>query len=205
MTLGDIFLANFPPDENGWTEIIYMEDLIKIDKDFWTTNGSDWSRKGSAIYNKYNIRRFNAKELGIKSVPWSTKRVTWNKIIAIQLQGFREKPENHSIPNEVRKALAKQPCVVLGVITSDMEIDHKDGRYFSEKYTLDDFQPMSKAANDAKREHCKRCRANNCRFDAKTLGYNISFIEGDFDTPSCPGCYWYDPVAFRQALMKGEK
>ena len=105
----------------------------------------------------------------------------------------------------VKVALKGKPCVVLGVVASEMEIDHKNGRYDAESYTLDDFQPMSKAVNDAKRQHCQRCINNKCRFDAKTLGYTVSFIEGDFDTPSCPGCYWYDPIAFRQALMKGEK
>lgn len=194
MTLCEEFLANFPPDENGWTKIITLDELLIINPNFKSNNGCQWARKGSKLDNKYNLVRFQAKDMGGKG----------NRVVAFQLQGFKEKAENHAIPAEVRRALKGRPCVVLGIVTSDMEIDHKDGRYFSDKYTIDDFQPMCKAANDAKREHCKRCRNNKCRFDAKTLGYPISFIKGDFDTPLCPGCYWYDPVAFRQALMKGE-
>lgn len=195
MTLCEEFLANFPPDENGWTKIVTLDELLVINPKFKSNNGCQWARKGSMLDRTYNLIRFQAKDMGGKG----------NRVVAFQLQGFKEKIENHSIPAEVRQAFKGLPCVVLGVVTSDMEIDHKNGKYDSENYTIDDFQPMTKAVNDAKREHCKRCNSSNCRFDAKTLGYPISFIEGDFNTPSCPGCYWYDPVAFRQALMKGEK
>jgi hypothetical protein len=34
---------------------------------------------------------------------------------------------------------------------------------------LEDFQPLSKAANDAKRQHCKICMRTGERFDAKKL------------------------------------
>jgi len=37
--------------------------------------------------------------------------------------------------------------------------------------TLEDFQPLSKAANDAKRQFCKECRRTRKRFDAKLLEY----------------------------------
>ena len=194
MTLSEEFLLNFPPDENGWTPIIKLDELLAINPNFKSNNGCQWARKGSKLDNTYNLKRFQAKDMGGKG----------NRVVAFQLQGFKEKAENHSIPIEVRRALKGRPCVVLGVVTSDMEIDHKNGRYDSESYTINDFQPMSKAANDAKREQCKRCISSNCRFDAKTLGYTISFIEGDFNTSTCPGCFWYDPVAFRQALVKGE-
>lgn len=196
MSLTDIFLENYPPDETGTTEIAWIEDLIQIDPRFQTNNGCQWARKGSALDNKYILRRFNAKEMGITSV-------AWNRIVAIQLQGFKKNKENHNIPAEVRLALRGKPCVVLGVISSDMEIDHKNGKYDSENYTIEDFQPMTKAVNDAKREHCKKCNASGCRFDATILGYPISYIEGNENSPFCQGCFWYDPIVFRKALMKG--
>ena len=195
MTLGQIFLANFPPDENGWSKIVSLEELEKLNPKFNTKNGCSWGRDDAAWLRPYNFKRFHANEVGGKG----------NKTVAFQLQGFKNISKNRAIPASVKAALKGKPCVVLGVAASEMEIDHKNGRYDAENYTLDDFQPMSKAVNDAKRQHCQRCINNKCRFDAKTLGYTVSFIEGDFDTPSCPGCYWYDPVAFRQALMKGEK
>lgn len=196
MSLTEIFLEHYPPDENGVTEIAWIEDLVKLDIRFQTNNGCQWARKGSSLDKTYIIKRFNAKEMGLSNV-------AWNRIVAIQLQGLKEKIENHTIPIEVRNALKGKPCVVLGVVSSDMEIDHKNGKYNSESYSLDDFQPMTKAVNDAKREHCKKCNASNCRFDAKSLGYPISFSEGDKNSPFCQGCFWYDPLAFRKALMKG--
>ena len=189
----DIFLENVSVDENGCTDIIYIEDLVAIDERFKSNNGCQWARKGSKLDNIYILKRYHANELGGKG----------NKVVAIQLQGFRDKAENHSIPAEVRKALAGKPCVVLGIVSSEMEIDHKNGKYDTEEYSIDDFQPMTKAVNDAKREHCKKCNACGIRFDATILGYPVKYIEGNETSPSCRGCFWYDPVAFRLALMKG--
>lgn len=193
MKLYEIFLQNYPVDENGWTEIAYREDLIKLNPGFDTKNGCSWARDDAAWLRPYIMKRFHANELGGKG----------NKTIAFQLQGFKDIAKNRSIPAEVKKALSGKPCVVLGVVTANMEIDHKNGRYDQDEYTIDDFQPMSKAVNDAKREHCKKCIATNCRFKASTLGYKIDFYEGDENSPSCVGCFWYDPIVFRNSLMKG--
>lgn len=187
-SLTDIFLDSVTVNADGWTDIIKLEDLIQIDERFICTNGCHWARKGSRLDNYYNLKRFHANELGGKG----------NKVIAIQLQGFKENKENHSIPNEVRKALAGKPCVVLGIVTTDMEIDHKNGRYDSKEYTIEDFQPLCKTANDAKREHCKRCNESKIRFKATTLGFPVDYIEGDETSESCVGCFWYDPILFRQ-------
>lgn len=43
--------------------------------------------------------------------------------------------------------------------------------------TLEDFQPLSKPANDAKRQFCKECKRTGIRYDAKQLGYTVSFTE----------------------------
>ena len=193
MSLADIFLQNYPPNEQGWTEIGFIQDLILLDPKFQTNNGCQWARKGSSLDKKYNIKRFQAKELGGKG----------NRVVAVQLQGFKENPENHIIPQNIKKFYKNQPCVVCGVISSDMELDHKDARYQTSNYTINDFQPMTKANNDAKREHCKKCLATNCRFDATLLGFSKSYIEGDKNSPFCKGCFWYDPKAFRQQVMKG--
>jgi len=69
--------------------------------------------------------------------------------------------------------------------TSKPECDHKDGRRDDPRLndpklvTIDDFQPLSKAANNAKKQHCKECRSTNKRFDAKRLGYSISQWAGN--------------------------
>ena len=95
--------------------------------------------------------------------------------------------------------------------TSNPEVDHKDGRKNDERVMLNqdqqlsDFQPLSKAANDAKRQYCKDCKSTNLRYDAAKLGYPISFYKGTEhydDTNKCIGCFWYDPIEFRKHLKE---
>ena len=94
-------------------------------------------------------------------------------------------------------------CVVLD--TSNPECDHKDGRLDDprlsdvKRQTISDFQPLSHAANAAKRQHCKSCRETGKRFDARKLGYKMAQIKGDEDyNGTCVGCYWYDPKKFNE-------
>ena len=103
-------------------------------------------------------------------------------------------------------------CVMLGVNgTSEntrIEIDHKDGRKNDarvsgqETQRLEDFQPLCKAANDVKRQICKRCKESNKRWSAKNISGNpYDFYEGgeDYDAAlGCQGCYQYDPVEYRR-------
>ena len=76
----------------------------------------------------------------------------------------------------------------------------------NENQKLSDFQPLSKAANDAKRQYCKECRASGKRFDAKLLGYPMSYYEGvaehQGEENACIGCYWYDPLEFKRHLIE---
>ena len=69
---------------------------------------------------------------------------------------------------------------------------------------MDDFQALSKAANDAKRQFCKECRRTGIRYDAKKLGYPVSYYEGNEqhngNEDVCIGCFWYDPIEFRKHL-----
>lgn len=101
--------------------------------------------------------------------------------------------------------------MVLG--TSNPEVDHKNGwknnmdvmkNLSTQRY--EDFQPLSKAANDAKRQFCKECRKCGKRYDAKQLGYPISFYKGginhDKTATGCEGCFWYDPIEFRKHLIE---
>jgi len=108
--------------------------------------------------------------------------------------------------------ISQQRCIILGTNRScdhKVEVDHKDGRKDNERImntstqVLEDFQPLSKPANDAKRQFCKKCKETNLRYDAKLLGYSVSFTFGDInytDELRCVGCFWYDPIAFRQKL-----
>lgn len=190
MTACDIFIENYI-DKDGYSDTIYIDDLIaKFGDQFKSNNGCQWARKGSKLDKQYNLIRFQAHELGGRG----------NKVVAVKTEGFRETIENHNIPTSVKTAMKGKPCAVLGVITSDMEIDHKNGKYNVEQYQDNDFQPLSKSVNDAKREHCKRCNSSGCRFKASTLGYVVDFIEGDENSSTCQGCYWYDPQLFNQII-----
>lgn len=69
------------------------------------------------------------------------------------------------------------------------------------KVTIDDFQPLSKAANDAKRQHCVECRETGIRFDAKRLGYSVSQVRGNgLYNGTCVGCYCHDPIFFNREM-----
>lgn len=96
--------------------------------------------------------------------------------------------------------------------TSNPEADHKNGMknedrvMRNEDQRLEDFQPLSKAANDAKRQYCKECMRTGIRYDAKKLGYPMSYYKGAAehhnDPNACEGYYWYDPLEFKKHLIK---
>lgn len=130
-----------------------------------------------------------------------------NAITHVELHGFNKQPKQRRIAPRIREALEGQRCRVLGV--SKVQIDHKDGRYDDAQVGdvstqgADDFQALSPAANYAKRAHCKRCAETGERFDAKSLGYTVSQVKGNGEyRGTCVGCYWYDPHAFNQSLVK---
>lgn len=93
-----------------------------------------------------------------------------------------------------------------------IEIDHKNGRKNdlrvsnTDTQLLEDFQPLCKAANDAKRQICKNCKETNKRWSAKNiLGNPYDFYQGDenySEELGCVGCYQYDPVEYRKSSVK---
>ena len=135
------------------------------------------------------------------------KKGKGNRTTHVELQGYAEVSKQKPIPIGIRREITAKRCVVLG--TSKPECDHKDGRVDDPRFsdvnqvTMDDFQPLSKAANDAKRQHCKNCRNSGIRFDAKRLGYPVSqVIGGEAYIDTCEGCYWYDPLFFNKVVSR---
>lgn len=182
--LGQLFLEHYPVDENGYSAVAQMDDLVKIHPDFKTSNGCTWARSNTSWLGKqFEIDRIK----------------TGRSITAVQLVGFNERISNHSIPAEVKTAYKDGRCAVLDISTT-IELDHKNARYNQESYTVEDFQPLNKTVNDAKRQHCKVCRATGKRFDARVLGSNVAYYRGDENTPECEGCYWHDPHKFWQKV-----
>ncbi len=191
-TKADLFLELANLDDQGFCDPVSVDRFIGRYEGLKLGNGGSWCRDDGSLAEKFNIVRMKER----------------NKITAIALHGYKKSPIEKPIPKRIRDAIKKQRCVVLGV--SSVEVDHKDGRRddprlndFS-RVRIDDFQPPSKAANNAKRQHCKECRETNKRFDAKRLGYPKSQVKGNGTyRGSCVGCCWYDVEDFRKRLFAG--
>ena len=199
-TLGKLFemYAEVTYDSNdptsGHSREILISELKNIHPGFQSTNGNQWARTdGSYLGQRYFIKR----------------KLDAGKVVSVQLNGINDSivRSNRGIRKDIANQLSKERCVVLDVGTN-IEIDHKNARYDNprvlntETQTIDDFQAMSKATNDAKRQHCKNCIRTGKRFDATCLGYKEGFIVGDENTSICIGCYWYDPKRFNQIISK---
>lgn len=189
----DLFLELAKPDDEGFSRKVPITEFVGKYEKLNLGNGGSWCRNESALGKKYNVVRH--------------KLIKKNAISHVELQGFNKNPSQHQISQQVRKALSGKRCVVLG--TTDVEIDHKDGRYDNpaisdvKNQNPDHFQPLSKSANYAKRQHCKTCKKTDQRFDAKLLGYSVSQVKGNGKyRGTCVGCYWYDPFKFNSSLDK---
>ncbi len=197
-----LFLELARPNKKGISRWVNTSEFIGEYSSLELLNGLNWGRKSSSIAKKYILE--------------TDKTITsGNKIDRIRLNGFNassDKNISQTIRADIKKEIAKNRCVILGTHRScdyATEVDHKDGRKDDLKVmnvktqVNSDFQPLSKPANDAKRQFCKECKSTGMRYDAKKLGYTVSFTEGDIKYDKslrCIGCFWYDPIAFRQHL-----
>ena len=176
---------------------IPISELKNLHPGFESSNGCQWARSdGSYLGKKYKIKR---PQKG-------------GKVFSVRLDGpnANSVKKHRGIRQDIRTEISKQRCVVLDV-GSSIEVDHKNGKYDElsnielENQKIDDFQPLSKAANDAKRQHCKDCIKTGKRYDARRLGYKEGWVVGDENTSPCIGCYWYDPKRFNQLISKDYK
>ena len=133
-----------------------------------------------------------------------------NGVDRIRLNGYK-KEENRNgsqtIRADIKNYYKSKKCVILG--TSNPEVDYKNGFKNNPRVMttatqkLEDFQPLSKAANDVKRQFCKECEATRKRYDVRLLGYPISWYENhDGSDTGCEGCFWYNPIEFRKHLVE---
>lgn len=188
-SLKDLFIEIAQPDDQGYSKEIPISDLITIDPRFATNNGGHWCRSDGPLGRQYHIIR--TKEKG--------------KIVSVKLDGYNRQPTIKKINPKISVQIKSQKCVILQIGTN-IECDHKNAKYNEREMEdiseqkLQDFQPLSKAANDAKRQHCKVCRETGHRFDAKILGYSQSYIKGASTSYNCEGCYWYDPFDFNRQI-----
>ncbi|MBR1453455.1 MAG: hypothetical protein IJ593_02255 [Lachnospiraceae bacterium] len=204
MTKTELFIKLANPNAKGISRWVSVTEFVGEYKELKLGNGGSWCRSNSSLAKKYNIEVDKSK----------TKS---NSIDAIRLNGFNEKSIfNQNIRADIKEYYKNKNCVMLGVNgvseNTRIEIDHKDGRKNNQRISdiktqnIDDFQPLCKAANDAKRQICKKCKETNKRWDAKNIkGNPYSFYKGNEnynDELGCKGCYQYDPVEYRKESAK---
>ena len=204
MTKTELFLELAKPNEKGISRLVKVAEFVGEYKQLQLGNGGSWCRANSSLAKKYNVE-FD------KSI------TSGNSIDAIRLNGFKtDTTFSQNIRSDIKDFYKNKNCVMLGIQgnseNTKIEIDHKDGRKNSMRVSdmltqnLEDFQPLCKAANDAKREICKKCKATDKRWDAKNIkGNPYSFYEGDENYTTklgCIGCYQYDPVEYRKSSVK---
>jgi len=173
----------------GISRIVYIDELIELG--LKTDNGGSWCRSDGPLGRYFNINR--AKRGG--------------RIDSVQLLGYAQNEFSNKIDPRIVKAYKSKHCCILAVGGKYIEIDHKDGRKndfkLHDNQTLDDFQPMHKNANTAKRNHCKHCSNSGVRFNATELGYSCKQFIGTEDYHgTCIGCYWHDPKEFNAVVSE---
>lgn len=197
MTKTELFIKLAQPNENGISRWVDIDEFVGEYASLTFGNGASWARKESTLAKRYIIEFDKSITPG-------------NGIDRIRLNGFNDGDYSQHIRADIKRAIKARRCVVLG--TSNPEVDHKNGMknedrvMRNEDQRLEDFQPLSKAANDAKRQFCKECRRTGFRYDAKLLGYPISYYQGgakhNCEEDACVGCYWYGPLEFKRHLQE---
>lgn len=197
MTKTDLFIKLAQPNEEGISRWVSVLEFVGDYASLTFGNGASWARKESTLAKRYIIEFDKSITPG-------------NGIDRIRLNGFNNGDYSQHIRADIKREIKQRRCVVLG--TSNPEVDHKNGMknedrvMRNEEQRLEDFQPLSKAANDAKRQFCKECRRTGIRYDAKLLGYPMSYYQGgaehNFEEDACVGCYWYDPLEFKKHLIE---
>ncbi|MBE5743632.1 MAG: restriction endonuclease [Clostridiales bacterium] len=197
MTKTELFIKLAKPSENGVSRWVDISEFVGEYSCLTFGNGADWARKESTLAKKYIIEFDKSITPG-------------NRIDRIRLNGLNNGDYSQHIRADIKRTIKAQRCVVLG--TSNPEVDHKNGMknedrvMRNEDQRLEDFQPLSKAANDAKRQYCKECLRTGIRYDAKKLGYPMSYYKGEAahnnEENACEGCYWYDPIEFKKHLQE---
>lgn len=206
LTKTKLFLELAQPDEKGKSRWVNSAEFVGKYKDLKLGNGGSWCRKESTLAKQFLLEFDKSLTPG-------------NSIDAIRTIGYNKATSfNQAIRSDIKKYYKNKPCVMLGLVghseNTKIEIDHKDGRKNDERVSnlntqrIEDFQPLTKAANDAKRQICKKCIETNKRWDARNLpGNPIPYYKGgeSLKEYGCIGCYQYDPVKYRKEIIKKAK
>ncbi len=203
MTKFDLFIKLAKQDKNGKSRWVSSDEFVGEYKELKLGNGGSWCRKSSKLAQTYIVE-------------FDKTRTSGNSIDAVRLNGFNtDESFKQAIRSDIKEFYKNKPCVMLGIVgnseNTKIEIDHKEGTKDSQRISnlstqkLEDFQPLTKAANDAKRQICKRCQETDKRFDATCIkGFPMAYYKGNssLKESGCVGCYQFDPVAYREELLR---
>lgn len=202
-TKTELFLELASPNEQGYSRWVSVAEFVGEYKELKLGNGGSWCRKESTLAKRYKLEFDKTQTAG-------------NSIDAVRTIGLNTDASfNQTIRSDIKEYYKDKNCVMLGIRgnseNTKIEIDHKDGRKNNFRVsdlstqTIDDFQPLTKAANDAKRQICKKCMETGERWDARNLDGNpIAYYKGgkSLHDHGCEGCYQYDPVEYRKEVIK---
>ena len=149
MTKEKLFLELAKPDEKGVSRWVKIAEFTGNYRSLQLGNGGSWCRKSSTLAKKYIVEFDKSQTAG-------------NSIDAIRLNGInQEKSFNQNIRQDIKDFYKNEKCVMLGINgnseNTKIEIDHKDRRKNDwlvsdpQNQKLEHFQPLCKAANDAKK------------------------------------------------------
>lgn len=196
MNCTELVLELFSPDENGYSRWVAKSECVGKYKKLEPRNGNHWYRNRGL--KKYIFE----KEIRDSETYWR-----FNGIVD-------DDSFTRTIRQDIRDIVKREKCAFTssnGTKNNPIEVDHKNGRYNDPRvlneYTqmVFDFQPLLKFLNAKKREDCIVCKKTNKRFDAKNLGFRVSFIEGNEDyVGTCEGCFWFDIERFKSNLVLNE-
>ncbi len=186
----EIMLINPLTGTSDWWDIRVLEEHVGFPL---SGNGSPFFQSDRGLGKKYTLEK---------------QRDKGNRLTSVRCTGFAPHHQTNraqGIPQEVREWFRSGlPCAMCGT-RSNVVPDHKDGNKQPIKPGAKDFQPLCTHCNSVKREVCKRCSSTGNRFDARTLGYSVGWVQGGVRfqprTPRCVGCYWCSPLEFRAGLV----
>jgi hypothetical protein len=188
-----LVLEIFNPNENGVSRWVSKNEFTGKYEKLRSNNGNQWYRNP-----------------GLRHLILEVKKV--DKVMHWRFNGFEVSESSRPIKKDIREEILKNRCSHTGfggTKNNKLIVDHKNGRYSDDMVlsvdtqSIKDFQSLCNQANLQKRTDCSECVRTGVRFNAKTLGYNVSQIEGtEKYEGSCVGCYWFDCIKFKQDVNK---
>lgn len=195
---------------------LMVDQLFKPDK----AGISGWVTR--EVLNQNPTLKWGNNGCGRHGVYFGDNRYIWEKqgkrkITALRTNGFSNDHlygAQRPIRKDIHKFHKSQCCVVCGS-SSDLVTDHKNDLYNDPRVldastqTREDFQCLCNHCNLQKRQVSKYSKEHGKRYGATNIPclamFGIDFISGDEsfdpkDVNAMVGTYWYDPVAFMEAI-----